>query len=148
MNTPSQPRRSPPKRGPNSRLTELLKIEHPIILSPMDAFCTAELAAAVCSAGGLGSIGCARDPWHADEKVRGLRKLTSRPINVNFFCHPRPKNDVIRDDLWREQLEPYFREAMVEVPPRVTSTFAPPFDDVACAIVEATRPEVVSFHFG
>ena len=34
-------------------------LEHPIMLAPMAGFGTAELAAAVADAGGLGSIGCA-----------------------------------------------------------------------------------------
>jgi Nitronate monooxygenase len=44
---------------PDRRLLELLRIEHPLILAPMSRFSTPELAASVCAAGGLGSIGCA-----------------------------------------------------------------------------------------
>ncbi len=38
-------------------LTELLDIEHPILLAPMDVVSGGRLAAAVSAAGGLGLIG-------------------------------------------------------------------------------------------
>ncbi|MBW2349498.1 MAG: nitronate monooxygenase [Deltaproteobacteria bacterium] len=40
-----------------TRLTEILEIEHPIILAPMAWITDASLAAAVSNAGGLGTIG-------------------------------------------------------------------------------------------
>jgi nitronate monooxygenase len=49
---------------------------------------TAELAASACTAGGLGSIGCAAmPPETAAKTIQTLRALTDRPINANFFCH-------------------------------------------------------------
>ena len=44
---------------PDRRLLELFEIEHPIVLAPMAGLGTIGLAASVCEAGGLGSIGCA-----------------------------------------------------------------------------------------
>jgi NAD(P)H-dependent flavin oxidoreductase YrpB (nitropropane dioxygenase family) len=44
---------------PDRRVIELLQIEHPLVLAPMAGIGTVELAASVCAAGGLGSIGCA-----------------------------------------------------------------------------------------
>jgi len=44
---------------PDRRLVDLFKLEHPLVLAPMAGFGTVELAAAVCDAGGLGSIACA-----------------------------------------------------------------------------------------
>jgi hypothetical protein len=41
----------------STRLTELLKIEHPILLAPMDIVSDGRLAAAVSRAGGFGIIG-------------------------------------------------------------------------------------------
>jgi len=40
-----------------TRLTEVLEIEHPILLAPMDLVASGKLAAAVSRAGGLGLIG-------------------------------------------------------------------------------------------
>jgi len=72
------------------RLTDLLQIEHPLVLAPMAGFATVELAASVCAAGGLGSIGCATmQPQTATEAIEKLRSLTSRAINLNFFL-PQP----------------------------------------------------------
>src|SRR5580700_3264207 len=41
----------------STRLTELLRIQHPILLAPMDVVADGRLAAAVSRAGGLGMIG-------------------------------------------------------------------------------------------
>ena len=73
---------------PDRRLTELFEIEHPLVLAPMAGLRTVGLAASVCEAGGLGSIGCATmQPQLVAKTIQGLRGLTSKPINVNFFCH-------------------------------------------------------------
>ena len=45
---------------PRTDLIDLLGITHPIIQAPMAGSTTPALAAAVSNAGGLGSIGCAR----------------------------------------------------------------------------------------
>ncbi len=75
-----------------SALTELCKIELPIVLAPLAGGPgTPELAAAVCEAGALGSLG---GGYLAPEVLRGeirkLRALTSRPFLVNLFAHSGP----------------------------------------------------------
>ena len=73
---------------PDRRLTELFEIEHPLVLAPMAGLGTVGLAASVCEGGGLGSIGCATmQPQLVAKTIQELRGLTSKPINVNFFCH-------------------------------------------------------------
>ncbi len=73
-----------------TRLCELLDIEHPILNAPMgggDA--PAELAAAVSEAGGLGLIGgttVGGAPWLVDQ-IRRTRALTDRPFGVGFISH-------------------------------------------------------------
>lgn len=134
---------------PNRRLIDLLDIEHPIVLAPMAGLGTVELAAAVCEAGGLGSIGCGTmQPALAAEAIRALRGLTRRPINVNFFCHGAAKADACRELAWRETLAPYHRALGLDPGAPTSATDIPPFGDAMCAIVETNRPEVVSFHFG
>jgi nitronate monooxygenase len=134
---------------PDRRLLDLLQIEHPLVLAPMVGFATVELAASVCAAGGLGSIGCAGAlPQLALETIARLRSLTTQPINVNFFCHVPAQADSRRDDIWRSQLAPYYREAGLGSPLPGPGVDIPPFNDAMCAVVEAARPEVVSFHFG
>ncbi|MGB1006984.1 MAG: nitronate monooxygenase, partial [Thalassobaculaceae bacterium] len=73
---------------PDSRLLELLQIDHPIVQAPMAGAGGSALAAAVSAAGGLGSLPCAMltgDKTRAE--IRVIRQRTDRPFNVNFFCH-------------------------------------------------------------
>jgi nitronate monooxygenase len=134
---------------PDRRLIELFKIEQPIILAPMAGFGTVELAASVCDAGGLGSIGCATmQPRVAEETIARLRARTGKPFNVNFFCHDPAKADAGREQAWRDRLSRYHRELGFDQEPPSARTDLAPFGDAMCKVVEDTRPEVVSFHFG
>jgi enoyl-[acyl-carrier protein] reductase II len=68
---------------------DLLGIEVPIMLAPFGPWEQVELAAAVSSAGGLGSLGTAVRP--ADELRRQwerLRELTERPFAINHTGRP------------------------------------------------------------
>jgi nitronate monooxygenase len=134
---------------PNRRLIDLLRIEHPIVLSPMAGFATVDLAGAVCNAGGLGSIGCGPlEPEAAIKAIHALRGTTDRPICVNFFCHVQAKTAPDREEAWRDRLLPYYRELGIDPEVPAPQVDFPPFDDARCTIVEDTKPEVVSFHFG
>ena len=96
---------------PDHRLLDLLGIELPIILAPMAGSGTAALAIAVAEAGGLGSLACALlSPDQARVEFAVIRQGTSRPINMNFFCHAIPTIDAAREDAWRQRLGPYFVE--------------------------------------
>jgi nitronate monooxygenase len=133
---------------PDWRLIDLFKIEHPLVLAPMAGLGTVKLAASVCHAGGLGSIGCAAmQPQLAAETVKELRKLAKRPINVNFFCHRPAKADAAHEQAWRDRLSPYYSELGIDAEPPPRRDIAP-FGAAMCEIVEETKPEVVSFHFG
>lgn len=95
----------------NRRLVELFEIEHPIVLAPMLGFGTVDLAAAVSNAGGIGSICCAvLTPELIAKTVAELRRLTTKPINLNFFCHDPTKADAARERAWHEKLSSYYRE--------------------------------------
>jgi nitronate monooxygenase len=134
---------------PDRRLIDLLEIEHPLVLAPMAGVGTAKLAAAVCKAGGLGSIGCGPlEPALAAETIQALRGLTGRPINVNFFCHVPAKADAARELAWHDRLSPYYRELGIDRAAPLPRTDIAPFGDEQCAVVETLKPEVVSFHFG
>lgn len=143
------PRREGVPAWPDRRLADLLQIEHPIVLAPMAGLGTVELAASVCMAGGLGSLGCAAmTPQVAKQAMERLRMLTRKPVNVNFFCHRQVPADPMRDDAWRNRLALYYHEFGLDLslpPPRMDF---PPFNAAMCIIVEEVRPEVVSFHFG
>src|ERR1700755_2870296 len=100
---------------PDRRLTDLFGIEHAIVLSPMTGIGTADLAASVCAAGGLGSIAGAGQPPEAVAKmVRECRTLTNRPFSVNFFCHTPAKADSASEQVWRDRLSVYYRDIRLE----------------------------------
>ncbi len=74
-----------------TRLCQLLGIEHPIIQGGMSLIASAELAAAVSNAGGLGIISPnAREPdWgkvahNLREQIAKAKGLTDKPFGVNF----------------------------------------------------------------
>ena len=57
----------------------------PIIQAPMLGASTTEMAAAVCRAGGLGSLAPGLGPAALTQAVEGLRRATDRPFAVNLF---------------------------------------------------------------
>jgi nitronate monooxygenase len=130
-------------------ILQLLGVELPIIQAPMAGANGSEMAAAVSQAGGLGSLPCAmltHDRVRAE--LQAIRRATSRPVNVNFFCHRSPRSDAARDERWRKRLESYYAELGVDANVAVPSQSRAPFDEAMCEIVEELTPEVVSFHFG
>lgn len=73
-----------------TRVTEMLGIEHPIIMGGMTGVGTPELAAAVSNAGGLG-IFCAHNagsPEGCREWIKRMRTLTDKPWGVNLTILP------------------------------------------------------------
>jgi len=73
-----------------TRITELLKIEHPIIQGGMHYVGFAKLAAAVSEAGGLGTITALTqpNPDRLSEEINKCKKLTKKPIAVNLTFLP------------------------------------------------------------
>jgi nitronate monooxygenase len=73
------------------------------------------LAVAVCEAGGLGSLPCAMlGPDAIRDELTAIRAQTTKPYNVNFFCHAEPEPDDPREQAWRAALAPYFAELEVD----------------------------------
>ena len=134
---------------PDRRLLDLLGIEHPLVLAPMAGLGTVELAAAVCAAGGLGSLGCVGlQPESVMHAINKLRTMTSKPININFFCHSAARADPAREANWRERLDCYYNELGLDPSLAAGQSEILPFDDALCTVVEQVKPEIVSFHFG
>lgn len=70
----------------NTRITELLGIEYPVIQGGMAWVAEYHLAAAVSQAGGLGIIGAASAPPEVvREQVRKVKELTDKPFGVNVM---------------------------------------------------------------
>jgi nitronate monooxygenase len=134
---------------PDRRILDLFGIEHPILQAPMAGASTPAMAIAVGKAGGLGALACAL--LTVDQVAAALAEIragVSAPVNLNYFCHAEPVNDPARDLAWRERLKPYYVEAGLDIEPPIGVSGRSPFDERHCALVEAQRPEVVSFHFG
>lgn len=134
---------------PDSRLCDLLEIEHPIIQAPMASSATPELAAAVSNAGGLGSLGCgmmAAEDLHST--VAELRARTNRPFNLNFFVHSEPvvTGEVLARTIAR--LKPYYEELGLGTPASSLPPMGPGFDKGHLDLLLEIKPRVVSFHFG
>jgi nitronate monooxygenase len=121
----------------------------PLVQAPMAGAQGPELAVAVCRAGGLGSLPAAMlTPDRLREHIATVRKATDAPFNVNFFCHAEPKPDPEAEARWRNRLQPYYAEAGVDPSAIPAAPARAPFNAGLCAVIEETRPAVVSFHFG
>ncbi len=124
-----------------TRITEMLGIDYPIIAGGMYLLSTAELAAAVSEAGGLGIIASTNFTTAAAlrEEIRRARGMTRKPlgVNINLFLReaaPWP-NDEFIDVILEEGVEavetsgvrtpeeylPKLKEGNVKVIHKVTS---------------------------
>lgn len=130
-------------------LQSLLGIELPIIQAPMAGVQGSALAAAVSNAGGLGSLPAAMfAPDGLRKELATLTALTSKPFNVNFFCHTPPVVDAAREASWRQALAPFYREFGLDIDAIPSGPGRTPFGRDAADVLDEFRPAVVSFHFG
>jgi nitronate monooxygenase len=137
----------------NSKATQdfmaRLGLSVPLIQAPMAGVQASPLAMAAGDAGALGSLpGASLAPQALHEEVRAMRARGARPVNVNFFCHVQPQPDPVREQGWRTALRPYYDELGLDPAAISNGPGRLPFGEEALALVEAVRPEVVSFHFG
>ncbi|CAG9177285.1 Nitronate monooxygenase [Cupriavidus pampae] len=138
MNTPS-----------HNRIAQLFGIDLPVIQAPMAGASTPAMAIAVSEAGGLGSLPAAL--YSVEEFAAALAEVragTKKPVNVNFFSHVPPAADPVQMMKWRALLAPYYVEHGIDTSGPIPTGNRAPFNEEYCAVVEAFRPEVVSFHFG
>lgn len=131
-------------------MLERLKMRLPIIQAPMAGTSTPALAAAVCNAGGLGSIGVgATDAAGARKMIEELATLTPHAFNVNVFVHKTAQADAAREAAWIAFLAPYFAEFSAEPPRELRAIYKSFADDpTMLALLLELKPSVVSLHFG
>ena len=131
-------------------LMKRIGVDLPIVQAAMAGTSTPALAAAVCNAGGLGSIGVgAVDAAGAREMIESLKRLTGRPFNVNVFAHRPAKADRERERDWLNALKPVFQRFDAEPPVALHEIYTSFLADPAMLeLFLETRPAVVSFHFG
>jgi enoyl-[acyl-carrier protein] reductase II len=69
-----------------TRLTELLDIEHPVMLAGMGGVSYHELVAAVSEAGGIGTFGASTmSPGQLVDEIAKVKQLTSKPFGVDLL---------------------------------------------------------------
>jgi len=129
-------------------LQALFDVELPIIQAPMGGgHISSDMPVAVCGSGGLGSFPCsALTPAQVRDVATKIRAQTTKPLNLNFFCHVTQR-DAALEAAWLKRLATYYAELGVDPPDFPTRT-RPPFNAEMCDMVVELRPEVVSFHFG
>jgi nitronate monooxygenase len=108
------------------------------------------LAAAVSNAGALGSIGVgAVDAEGARRMIAAVRERSTRPLNVNVFCHQPAKVDRTIEAAWLDHLRPHFARFDATPPLELKEIYKSFLDDKAMlAALLADKPRIVSFHFG
>ncbi len=133
---------------PQTRLTELLGIQYPLLQAPMAGGpTTPELVAAVSNAGALGNIGASHLRAAAlRDQIRAVRALTDQPFGVNLFVVDEPT--VSMDEIVHAQtlLAPYRAELGIATPPP-PDHFAQSFAEQLAVVLEERVP-VFSFTFG
>lgn len=134
---------------PDQRIQNLFGADHPILLAPMAGAAGVELAIGVARGGALGALPCAM--LNADQvrqQVEQFRHATAAPLNLNFFCHTPAQPDAEREARWKQRLAPYYLELGIDSAATAPAPHRAPFDAAWCSVVEALKPQVVSFHFG
>lgn len=131
---------------------ELMKrfdLKLPLILAPMAGGpSTPALAAAVCNAGGLGSLGCAYlDPAMITQEIQKTRELTKRPFAVNLFV---PAEEPVLDEMALHRAlkaTKIYRDELELEKPNFKPPYAENFDDQFEAMLRE-KPAAFSFVFG
>lgn len=135
---------------PHSALfLQRLGLRYPIIQAPMTGVSTPELAAAVSESGGLGSLGLgASSASQAKALIEKTQALTNKPFNVNLFCHAAPIRHAEVEKAWIDFLADRFMEFNVSPPQQLHEIYTSFLDNPEMlAVLLATKPAVVSFHF-
>ncbi|GGS12606.1 NAD(P)H-dependent flavin oxidoreductase [Actinokineospora fastidiosa] len=129
------------------RLEAVLGIDVPVVQGPFGGdLSTVALAAAVSSAGGLGSYGAhLLAPERITALVAELRAATARPFAVNLWV-PQPDEDVLPTEEDVARVRPYLRELGLP-DPDTTGPLLPDFDAQLDALL-AAAPPVISFVMG
>jgi nitronate monooxygenase len=125
-----------------------IELTHPIVLAPLAGGpSTPELVAAVCGAGGLGSLGAAYlSPAQIHDAARRTRKLTERPFSINLFTGEWQRQRPADIEKAVSFLAP-FHARLGLPPPELPEVPPDPFPAQLAAVLEA-QPAAFSFTFG
>lgn len=81
-------------------------------------------------------------------ELAAITAQTTRPYNVNFFCHTPPIPNPEREAAWRAALWPYYNELGIDPSSIKIRQGRVPFGPEAADVLGEFGPPVVSFHFG
>ncbi len=133
----------------NPSLSHLLGTQWPLIQAPMAGVQGSAMAVSVSNAGGLGSLPCAMLTLDGlRSELQAITAQTTKPYNVNFFCHTSPVVDTAQENVWRSALAPYYAEHGIDPNAIPAGAGRAPFTHEAADVLEVFKPPVVSFHFG
>lgn len=135
---------------PRNELTKMLGIDLPVVQAPMILQRSlVPLAAAVSNAGGMGSLGCAEmSLLELEAAIQGMRQLTAKPFNLNFFLHQPPVYRPELDAEIKALIAPFYDKLGLGFPTDTASTDLETFDEDRLSLLVQERPRMVSFHFG
>jgi len=132
-----------------------------LIQAPMAGSQNHRLAAAVFLAGGLGSIPAAMLTTEQlqtelsafEDAIASLTDIPLQwggclPVNVNFFCHTPPTEQLEKEAAWRQQLTPLYQAQGIDPQSVGSGPGRAPFSEESLNLMGQFKPAVVSFHFG
>lgn len=136
----------------NTKATELLGIEYPILQGPFGGgLSSVELVATVSNAGGLGGYGAyTLSPQEIYDLNKQIKAATNKPYNINLWVSDTDAPDgMVTDEQYAQAsrlFKPYFDEAGIPLPAK-PAPFATRFQNQLQVILDI-RPKVFSFMFG
>ena len=136
----------------NTKVTELLTIDYPILQGPFGGnFSSVELVATVSNMGGLGGYGAyTLSPQEIIEAHRKIKAATNKPYNMNLWVSDTDApNGMITDEQYEMAVKifkPYFEEAAIGLPEKPVP-FKSKFENQVQVILDI-RPKLFSFVFG
>ncbi|HHY04587.1 MAG TPA: enoyl-[acyl-carrier-protein] reductase FabK [Thermoanaerobacterales bacterium] len=81
----------------HTKICDLLEIKYPILQGGMAWVATAELAAAVSNAGGLGIVGAGNAPANViKQEIQKVKSLTDKPFGINIYMISPYVDEVIK----------------------------------------------------
>ena len=139
------------KRWNQTRVSEILGIEYPIIQGPLGGLSSQRLTAAVSNFGGLGSFGAySLEPQAIGAVIAEIRSLTAKPFAMNLWVSMEDAgartSDVCAFNRALSHLAPYI-EAVDGTQPAFSPYEPIRFEDQARALLDAQVP-AFSFIFG
>jgi nitronate monooxygenase len=133
---------------PRTNVSEILKIEYPILQAGMaGGITTPELVAAVSNAGGLGMLGAGyMTPEQIRDAIREIRDRTDRPFGINLFVPEQVSESPENIARMNKHLATYRQQLGLMSEPDITK-YAESFEDQLAVVFEEHVP-VFSFTFG